>query len=134
MTAKSFCPAAKNGLFLVLKNAATFGTTGTIGFIMELLGIVFIAAANGVIVYALLHYVPAYKGLTKNWMPPVFIGMLEGFLIGSLFMSMFSFSSDTVLQSYLLDETLGRPEHQRPKWMQQFADSAAGKKDEKSDG
>lgn len=128
LTGKSFCPAAWNGFFLVIKNAATFGTAGTIGFIMELLGVVFIAAANGVVVYALLHYVPAYKGLTKNWMPPVIIGLLEGFLIGVLFMSMFSFSSDTVLQSYLLDETLGRPESERPKWMQQFADDAAGKK------
>lgn len=130
MTGKSFCPAAWNGFFLVIKNAATFGLAGTIGFIMELLGVVFIAAANGLVVYALLHYVPAFKNLTKNWMGPVFIGLLEGFIIGVLFLSMFSFSSDTVLQSYLLDETLNRPAHQRPKWMQQFADDAAGKKKE----
>ena len=77
----------------------------------------FITAANGVVVYAMLHYVPAFIGLTRNWMPPVFIGMLEGLLIGSLFMSLFSFSSDTILQSFLLDETLNRSEHQRPRWM-----------------
>lgn len=118
LTGKSFCPAAWNGFFLVIKNAATFGTAGTIGFIMEWLGIFFIASANGAIVYALLHYVPAFQGLVKNWMGPVFVGILEGFLIGSLFISMFSFSSDTVLQAYLFDEELNRPAHQRPKWMQ----------------
>lgn len=131
LTGKSFCPAAWNGFFLVIQNAATFGTAGTIGFIMELLGVVFIAAANGLVIYALLHYVPAFQNLTKNWMGPVFIGLLEGFIIGVLFMGMFSFASDTVLQSYLLDETLGRPAHQRPPWMQQFADDAKGGGDKK---
>lgn len=127
LTAKNFCTSAWNGFFLVIKNAATFGTTGTIGFIFEILGIMFITAVNGVIIYALLHYAPPFIGLAKNWMPPVFIGMLQGVLIGSLFMSLFSFSSDTILQSFLLDETLNRPEHQRPQWMVQFSDSAAGK-------
>lgn len=81
----------------MISNAATFGTTGTIGFIFQILGVLFIASANAVVVYALLHYVPAFKNLTQNWMPPVFIGTLEGVLIGSLFMSLFSFSSDTIL-------------------------------------
>ena len=127
MTAKSFCPAAWNGFYLVIKNAGLFGTAGTIGLIFEFLGIAFIGAANGLIVYAMLHYVPAYKGITRNWMPPVFIGILEGFLIGKIFMSMFGFSADTILQAYLLDETLNRPESQRPMFMAEFAESAKGK-------
>jgi hypothetical protein len=117
LTAKNFCAAAWNGFFLVIKNAMRFGTAGTIGFIFEILGIIFIATANGLVIYALLHYVPTFKGLTKNWMPPVFIGFLEGFLIGKIFMSMFSFSSDTILQAFCLDETLNRPASERPEFM-----------------
>lgn len=67
-------------------------------------------------------------GLTRNWMPPVFIGLLEGFLIGALFMSVFGFSADTVLQAYLLDDTLERMESQRPPYMAQFSKDAAGAK------
>jgi len=127
LSAKNFCKSAWNGFFLVISNAATFGTVGSIGFIFQIIGILFIASANCMVVYALLHYVPAYMNLTKNWMPPVAIGGLEGVLIGSLFMSLFSFSSDTILQSFLLDETLNRSEHERPRWMVQFSDSAQGK-------
>ena len=97
LTAKSFCPAAWNGFFLVISNAGRFGTAGSIGFIFELLGTVFIASANGLIVYVFLHYVPAYIGTVKNWIPPCVIGFLEGFMIGVVFMSLFSFSSDTIL-------------------------------------
>lgn len=60
LTAKNFCTSAWNGFFLVISNAATFGTTGTIGFIFEVLGVIFISAANAVVVYALLHYAPPY--------------------------------------------------------------------------
>lgn len=97
LTGKSFCTSAWNGFFLVIKNAMLFGTAGSIGFIFELLGIAFIGAANGLVLYVLLHYCPPFIGLAKNWMPPVIIGILEGLLIGRLFMTMFSFSSDTIL-------------------------------------
>lgn len=97
LTGNNFCKSAWNGFFLVIKNAMRFGTAGTIGFIFEMLGIAFIGAANGLVVYVLLHYVPIFTGLTKNWIPPVVIGSLEGLIIGRLFMAMFSFSSDTIL-------------------------------------
>ena len=82
---------------MVIKNAMRFGTVGSIGFIFQLLGTAFIAFANALIIYVFLHYVPAFKGLARNWMPPVFIGWLEGFIVGTLFMNLFSFSSDTIL-------------------------------------
>lgn len=130
LTAKAFCPAAWNGFFLVIKNAMRFGTAGTIGFIFEVLGTFFIATANGLIVYIFLHYVPAFTGLARNWMPPVFIGFLEGFLIGVIFMGMFSFSSDTILQAFCLDESLGRPLTERPEFLGKFSKAASGEKDD----
>ena len=69
------------------------------------------------IVYVFLHYVPQFKGLARNFVAPVGVGFAEGFLIGALFMNLFSFSSDTILQAFCLDEELGRPEAQRPKFM-----------------
>lgn len=97
ITGKNFCAAAWNAFCLILKNALRFGTANSIGLIFNVLGVVFIAAANGVVVYAALNYVPMFKGLTESWIAPVVVGALQGFLIGGMFMSVFSFASDTIL-------------------------------------
>ena len=94
---------------MILKNALRFGTANSIGFVFVLLGVSFIACANGLVVYVMLHYVPMYQGLVSNWIGPTIIGILQGLLIGNMFMSVYSFASDTVLQSFLVDEELKRP-------------------------
>lgn len=109
LTGKNFCNAAWNAFCLILKNALRFGTANSIGFVFVLLGVSFIACANGLVVYVMLHYVPMYQGLVSNWIGPTIIGILQGLLIGNMFMSVYSFASDTVLQSFLVDEELKRP-------------------------
>jgi hypothetical protein len=47
----------------------------------------------------------------------VAVAALEGFIIGVMFMNIFSFASDTILQSFMVDEELNRPEGNRPKIM-----------------
>jgi len=91
-----------------------FAVANGIGFIFNVLGVVFIMTANAMAVYVALHYVERFKGLTQNWIAPVVIAGVEGFIIGIMFMSVFSFSSDTILQSYMVDEELNRPDGQRP--------------------
>lgn len=63
LTGKNFCAAAWNAFILILKNALRFGTANSIGFIFNILGVGFIASANGCVVYGILHYDPKYKGL-----------------------------------------------------------------------
>ena len=130
ITGKNFCASAWNAFMLIIKNMVRFGTANSIGLIFNILGVVFIAAANGTIVYAALKYVPMFQGLTENWIPPVVVGALQGFLIGGMFMSVFSFASDTILQSFLVDEELGRPDGMRPAIMNQFVEGA-GEGDDK---
>lgn len=84
-------------MILILKNAMRFGAASSIGFIFNILGVTFICGANGLIVYGALHYVPEFKGRVSNWIAPVAIAGLEGLIVGVMFMSMFSFSSDTIL-------------------------------------
>ena len=91
-----------------------FGAAQSIGFIFNVLGVAFIAAANGMFVYALLHYVPKYEGLVQSWIGPSVVCLVEGMIIGTMFMSVFSFASDTILQAFLVDQELGRPEGMRP--------------------
>ena len=56
---------------LILKNAVRFGTANSIGFIFNVLGVVFITACNGLTVYAVLHYYEPYMGKANNWIAPV---------------------------------------------------------------
>lgn len=97
ITGKNFCSSAWNAFILILKNALRFGTANVIGFIFMVIGVLFIAMFNGLIVYSLLHYVPAYQGLASNWITPCVVGIVQGILIGTMFMSVFSFASDTIL-------------------------------------
>lgn len=99
---------------MILKNMARFGAATGIGFIFNVLGVAFIMSANALFVYAGLHYVDAWKGLAASWIAPCIVGALQGFLIGAMFMSVFSFSSDTILQCFLVDEELSRPDANRP--------------------
>ena len=130
ITGKNFCRSAWNAFILILKNALRFGTANAIGFIFNVIGVIFIGALNGLIVYAFLHYIPNYMGLVSNWITPCVVGLLEGLLIGSMFMSVFSFASDTILQSFLVDEELNRPDGSRPAIMNQFIESCSDKKEE----
>ena len=129
ITGKNFCAAAWNAFILIMTNIMRFGVANAIGTIFYVLGIAFVASANGLLVYAALHYWEAYTGLASSWIAPVIIGLLEGFIIGAMFMSVFSFASDTILQSFLVDEQLNRPDANRPQVMDALIDGASDAKD-----
>lgn len=78
------------------------------------LGVLFIATANAAGVYAVIHYVPQFKGIVTSWIGPCVIAGIEGILIGQMFMSVYSFASDTILQCFMVDEELKRPGGMRP--------------------
>ena len=130
ITGKNFCAAAWYAFILILKNMLRFGTANAIGFIFNVLGVAFIACANGCVIYALLHYYTPFIGLASNWMVPTAIGTLQGLIIGYMFMSVFSFASDTILQSFLVDEELKRPDGSRPAIMNQFIEGVSDNKEE----
>jgi len=111
-------------MILIVKNAMRFGAVNTIGFIFNVLGVAFIAGANGMFVYAMLHFVDQFKGLATSWVSPVVAGCLEGMVMGTIFMNVFSFASDTILQCFLVDEDLGKPASNRPALLNDFIDGA----------
>ena len=68
--------AAWNAFILILKNIMRFGAAQSIGFIFNVLGVIFIAAANGMVVYSILHYVPKYKGICQSFIGPSAVGLV----------------------------------------------------------
>ena len=121
LTGKNFCMAAWNAFILILKNMMRFGTANLIGMIFKYIGILFVAGVNGIAMFALTHTL--YKGAAVNWITPVVIAALEGILIGTMFMNVFSFASDTIIQAFLVDTEMKRSEKNRPMCLAAFVET-----------
>ena len=117
ITGKNFCSSAWNAFILIITNAMRFGTAASIGFIFVMLGTMFVGVANAAICWSVMTYVEEFQGLASNWVGPVAICGVIGLVVGQMFMSVYSFASDTILQAFLVDEELGRDDSARPSIM-----------------
>jgi hypothetical protein len=79
----------------------------SVGGIFMLLGRLFIICLTVVIAYLQMTRWPKVVENTSSPYFPCIISGLIGYLIGAIFMSIFSFAADTILQCFLLDEELG---------------------------
>lgn len=129
LTSKNFCRSAWNAFLLIIKNAFRFGAVASVGGIFLFLGRLFIICLTVVLCYLQLTQWSKYANLVSSPYFPCIIAGLIGYLIGSIFMSIFSFACDTILQCFLLDEELGaqgkgRPPGNRPPLMNDFIANA----------
>jgi solute carrier family 44 (choline transporter-like protein), member 2/4/5 len=126
LTNDGFLQAAINAFTLILKNAHRFGFANTIGTVYMIFGCFFIAACTSFGTYA---FMVNYDGLdVTSPIPTTCVMGVIAIMVGYQFLSIFSFSSDAILQSYLLDEELRRPASaSRPDDMQAFYDSMSAK-------
>ena len=106
LTSKSFCPAAWNGFLLIVKNAIRYGVTHSMGCIFMFLGKLFIICATVCLCFLMLTQWEQPKKAISTPYAPCFVAGVIGYCIASVFMSVFSFASDTILQCFLLDEEL----------------------------
>lgn len=102
LTNKFFCKAAWNAFALIIANAARFGWATSVGAILNFFGILCIASINSFGAYIFLTET-TYFSVQSPIAPVVLIGVMSLF-IGNTFLSIFGFSSDAILQSFLLDE------------------------------
>ena len=107
LTNKNFCASAWNAFALIVKNVARFGWLSTIGFVLNWFGVCSISAANSFGAYVVITRVEMFKEtITQPLAPTIFVALMTFFIVKS-FLSIFSFSMDAMLQSYLFDEALG---------------------------
>lgn len=131
MTGKHFCKSAWNGFILVVKNAMRFGFVHSIGGIFMFIGRLFIICCTALGSYIMLTQWPYFaERVSSPYFPSIVAGII-GHLVGSVFMSVFTFSCDTILQCFFLDEELGegksRPNGNRPPIMNDFVEKASSK-------
>jgi hypothetical protein len=103
-------------------NARRFGAVGTIGSIYMVFGCMFIGGFNGFYGFMIISQYPDAYAVSTPIAPAVACGVI-GVMIAYLFMSIFSFSSDAILQSFLLAESLRLPSQQMPDELEGFADA-----------
>ena len=104
LTNNHFCKSAWNGFALIVKNAHRFGAANTVGTIYMFFGGLMIMSANASLGYAFLT-LTQYVAV-ESPIPIVVVIAIISLMIAYTFLSIFSFSSDAILQSFLLDEEL----------------------------
>ena len=118
-----FCKAAWNAFALIIKNVATFGWLGTIGFVLNWFGVCGISCLNAFMAYISLTRIEHFElSVTQPFVICILIGLMT-FFIAKSFLSIFSFSMDAILQSFLLDEAMGFAGQARPQSMEKFKET-----------
>jgi hypothetical protein len=102
---KNFCMSAWNAFMLIIRNAARIGVLAGIGFIVSLLGTVFIMLATGMSGYFILNALYEDGELYSVWLLTFFYFVI-GFVIAKLFMMVFGLAADSVLQCFIADEEI----------------------------
>lgn len=97
LTSKNFCRSAWNAFILIVKNMFRFGAVSSVGGIFMFLGRIFIVCLTVAVCYLQMTQWPQVKANTSSPYFPCIIAGIIGFLIGAIFMSIFSFAADTIL-------------------------------------
>lgn len=121
----NFCSSAFKAFSLILMNARRFGAVGTIGSIYSVFGIFFIGGFNAFYCFLVLAQSPQAYPVSSPIPPTVVCGFI-GSVMAHMFMSIFSFSSDAILQSFLLAESLADPGFQMPDALEGFGAKLEG--------
>jgi hypothetical protein len=99
-----FCESAKNGFFMMLRNAGNYTAMVVVGWIMTAIGKGVIVGLSTYITILLAqkNILVATEGATIN-MPyiPAFPVLLISWLVAGLFITIFDFSALTILQCFL---------------------------------
>lgn len=124
MQNKSFCPAAKDGISLVIRNPITFAMNSGLGFIFQILGTLCITVATTLICYTVITTWSYYTEiLTSPVYPTLCFGILS-FCVSSFFMGIYGISADTIVVLFAMDEEMSKNAPQKstntPPELQEF--------------
>uniref|UniRef100_A0A7S3FVB3 Choline transporter-like protein n=1 Tax=Strombidium rassoulzadegani TaxID=1082188 RepID=A0A7S3FVB3_9SPIT len=100
----SFCKAAQESFYLMIRHAGRFSSVGVVGWIMTFLG-------KGVIVglsmwLTILLVEQSYTQVQQPIVPAVLVGIVA-WVIASLFLSIFDYSSLAILHCFIVDQDFG---------------------------
>jgi hypothetical protein len=103
LTGENFCSSAMAGFVLALKHSGSFVITNGIGGIIGFIGKVTIATGNTFIGYLLITKSKLISTEIDSPVPPLVVVFLMSYLVATVFMSVYSIISLTILQCLYAD-------------------------------
>ena len=99
----NFCTSAWNAFILILRNKAKFGFVQFIGTIFIFLGKFFVAFLMATLAFVISAYWPWIRENISTPFVPALTCFVIGYVVASIFFSIFSIGSNTILQCFILD-------------------------------
>jgi hypothetical protein len=99
-----------NGFLLILKHAGKFTLVSGIGNIFMILGKMSIASLVTLIGFLLIENWPSIEEALDSPILPLLIIFMIGYVVGAVFISVFSVTSNTILQCFLVDTDISDQE------------------------
>jgi len=126
LTGKSFCGAAKDAFFLILRNPLRFGMVAGIGGIFVFFGKVFVAAITALIGFFVITKWTRFSDNLYSPFIPTALMFIFAYCIGAIFMTVYGLAADTILACFVTDEELSKkknaPARHCPSTLRDFID------------
>jgi len=103
LTNRNFCSSAWFTFCLIIRNAARFSIVSGVGTILIFLGKALIMIMSGWIAYLIMMN-SDLKDKLYSPVFPVIVVVVIAYIMSSIFLSVFSFSANTILHCFLVDE------------------------------
>ena len=108
----NFCPSTKRNHYLNRRVGDKIGHVGFIGFLFKISGVLCITGINYLIFNWIITDTEYFKTRVQNPLVPMFAIFIFGAIVSSLFMSIYSTSTDAALMCYLIELDLDKkPRH-----------------------
>lgn len=124
LTSSNFCMSAWKAFIMILSNAGRFAVASILGAIFMFLGKVVIVTSTVILSYVIITNVSSIeKNISSPIFPLIVIGIIS-YLIATVFLSIFGFAMDCILQAFLVDESIAGDDSygpHRPKTLDAFA-------------
>ena len=108
LTSNNFCTSAMNAFILMLKHSGKFILMTGIGNIFIVLGKMTIASVTTLIGFFIIKNWPEIDEQLESPVFPLVIIFMIAYVIGAIFISVFSTSSNTILQCFLVDTDISQ--------------------------
>lgn len=106
----------------MINNLGRWSILTFIGGVFNLIGKLFIAAVTGLIGYLIITQVQEYDSKLNSPILPTLLFILIGWIIGSLFISIYGNSCDALMHCFLVDCDINRDPKHSPEPLRKFVE------------
>ena len=119
---KNFCTSAFDGFAVVIRNLGRWSLLFLIGGVFNIIGKLFIAGITALVGYVIITQVEDYNKKLNSPILPTLLFLLIGWLIGSIFISIYGMSSDALMHCFLVDQEINRDPKYSPEELRRFVE------------